>query len=124
MTRIARLLTLTLLALPFVSAPAQTVVKTGEVTAFGVAIDIVLLVAGLLCFVMCLKIFALLRGGELSPGWQVLAISFLIFSLGQLLSLAIKLDIVTVQKNAIGILQLLALILVAVGVARIKKSLT
>jgi hypothetical protein len=113
-----------LLALPLSSALAETAVKTGEVSAFGVAIDIVLLVAGVVCFVLCLKIFALLRGGELSPGWQVLAISFLIFSLGQLLSLAIKLDFVTMQKNAIGILQLLALVLVAVGVAKIKKSLT
>ena len=68
--------------------------------------------------------FCSCKGGELSPGWQVLAVSFLIFSLGQLLSLAIKLEIVTVQKNAISILQLLALILVAVGVTKIKKSLT
>lgn len=124
MIRIARAMILMLMALPVSSALAQTAAKTGEVSALGVAIDIVLLAAGLICFVVCLKIFALLRGGELSPGWQVLAISFLIFSLGQVLSLAIKLDIVTVQRNAIGILQLLALILVAVGVTKIKKSLT
>ncbi|TFH64595.1 MAG: hypothetical protein E4G91_05280 [Candidatus Zixiibacteriota bacterium] len=124
MMKIARTVILALVALPASNALAQTAAKTGEVSAFGVAIDIVLLVAGLICFVMCLKIFALLRGGELSPGWQVLAVSFLIFSLGQLLNLAIKLDIVTMQKNAIGILQLLALILVAVGVTKIKKSLT
>ncbi|MCX6830829.1 MAG: hypothetical protein NT028_01685 [candidate division Zixibacteria bacterium] len=124
MMKIARTVILALVTLPVSSALAQTAAKTGEVSAFGVAIDIVLLVAGLIFFVMCLKIFALLRGGELSPGWQVLAVSFLIFSLGQLLSLAIKLDIVTMQRNAIGILQLLALILVAVGVTKIKKSLT
>jgi hypothetical protein len=124
MMKIARTVILALVTLPVSSALAQTAAKTGEVSAFGVAIDIVLLVVGLICFAVCLKIFALLRGGELSPGWQVLAVSFLIFSLGQLLSLAIKLDIVTMQRNAIGILQLLALILVAVGVTKIKKSLT
>jgi hypothetical protein len=124
MIKIARGLIPALLALPAATALAETTTKTGDVTAFGVAIDIVLLAAGLLCFVMCLKIFGLLKGGELSPGWQVLAISFLIFSLGQLLSLAIKLEIVSVQKNAISILQLLALVLVAVGVSKIKRSLT
>jgi hypothetical protein len=124
MMRIARTVILALVTLPVSSALAQTVAKTGEVSAFGVAIDIVLLVTGLICFAVCQKVFALLRGGELSPGWQVLAVSFLIFSLGQLLSLAIKLDIVTMQRNAIGILQLLALILVAIGVTKIKKSLT
>lgn len=124
MRKIAQLILPVLILLPFSGALAQTAAKTGEVSAFGVAIDIVLLVAGLVCFVLCTKIFSLLRGGELSPGWQVLAISFLIFSLGQLLSLAIKLDIVAMQKNVIGILQLLALLLVAVGVAKIKKSLT
>jgi len=124
MMKIARTVILALVTLPVSSVMAQTAAKTGEVSAFGVAIDIVLLVVGLICFAVCLKIFALLRGGELSPGWQVLAVSFLIFSLGQLLSLAIKLDIVTMQRNAIGILQLLALILVAIGVTKIKKSLT
>jgi len=124
MIKIARAVIPALVTLPVSSALAQTAAKTGEMSAFGVAIDIVLLVAGLICFAGCLKIFALLRGGELSPGWQVLAVSFLIFSLGQLLSLAIKLDIVTMQRNAIGILQLLALVLVAVGVTKIKKSLT
>jgi hypothetical protein len=124
MTKIVRAVILALVAMPLTSVLAETTAKTGEVSAFGVAIDIVLLVVGLICFVVCLKIFALLRGGELSPGWQVLAVSFLIFSLGELLSLAIKLDIVTMQKNAIGILQLLALLLVAVGVTKIKKSLT
>ncbi len=124
MRKIACGLIVTLMALPFSGALAEPLAKSSDVTAMGVAIDIILLAAGLLCFVLCLRIFALLRGGELSPGWQVLAISFLIFSLGELLSVAIKLDIVTVQKNAIGVLQLLALFLVAIGVAKIKKSLT
>lgn len=106
------------------SSKAMAAAAGGEVSAIGVAIDVLLLVAGILCFVLCLKIFALLKGGELSPGWQMLSVSFLIFSIGQALSLAIELEFVALHKNAISVLQALALFLIVLGVARIKKSLT
>lgn len=116
-----------ILSIALTIAPASSAVAAtagGEVSAMGVAIDVLLLVAGLLCFGICLKIFALLKGGELSPGWQVLSVSFLIFSIAQVLSLAIELEFVALPKNASNMLQLLALFLIVLGVARIKKSLT
>lgn len=122
MRGIVSILSIALMIAPASSAVAAT--AGGEVSAMGVAIDILLLVASLLCFGICLKIFALLKGGELSPGWQMLSISFLIFSIAQVLSLAIELEFVALPKNASNMLQLLALFLIVLGVARIKKSLT
>lgn len=108
--------------LPFSGVAAQT--GGGETSALGVAIDVLLLVAGLLCFSMCLKIFALLKGGELSPGWQLLSVSFLIFSVGQALGIALELDFLSLPKSAVSALHVLALFMIVLGVARIKKSLT
>ena len=111
----------------FLFLPASSVLaETGssEGSALGVGIDILLLIAGLLCFTMCLKIFALLKGGELSPGWQMLSVSFLIFSIGQALSLSIELEFVALHKNASSVLHAVALFLIVLGVAKIKKSLT
>lgn len=100
------------------SAPVE------ETSALGVAIDVLLLVAGLLCFSMCMKIFTLLKGGELSPGWQLLSVSFLIFAIGQALSISRELDFIALPKSAVSALHVLALFMIVLGVARIKKSLT
>lgn len=116
------MLLLLLQAVPLMAEALETQERHGS--ASGAAIDILLLIAGLLCFVMCTRVFSLLRGGELSPGWQMLSVSFLIFSLSQLLSLSIELDIVALHKNAVSILHALALFLIVFGVAKIKKSLT
>ena len=122
MGKVVRGLLGVLLVLPLSNAWAQA--EGGEGSALGVAIDVLLLIAGLLCFAMCLKIFSLLRGGDLSPGWQMLSVSFLIFSVAQVLSLSTELEIVLLHRNAVSILHAVALFLIVFGVARIKKSLT
>ncbi len=119
---------LTLLAIPVILmlSPLQLMAQAGvmDVSAVDVVVDVLLLVAGLVCFSLCLKVFSLLRGGELSPGWQMLAVSFLIFSIGQGLGLLIALEFIAMPKNAISALNVVALFMIVFGVAKIKKSLT
>lgn len=121
--RLAMILAVILCLLPVNGAWAQSS-PANDTSAMGVAIDILLLVAGLLCFSMCMKIFTLLKGGELSPGWQLLSVSFLIFAIGQALSISRELDFIALPKSAVSALHVLALFMIVLGVARIKKSLT
>ncbi len=121
--RLAMILAIVLCLLPVNGAWAQSS-PANDTSAMGVAIDILLLVAGLLCFSMCMKIFTLLKGGELSPGWQLLSVSFLIFAIGQALSISRELDFIALPKSAVSALHVLALFMIVLGVARIKKSLT
>ncbi len=121
--RLAMILAIVLCLLPINGAWAQSN-PANDTSAMGVAIDILLLVAGLLCFSMCMKIFTLLKGGELSPGWQLLSVSFLIFAIGQALSISRELDFIALPKSAVSALHVLALFMIVLGVARIKKSLT
>lgn len=121
--RLAMILAILLCLLPINGAWAQSS-PANDTSAMGVAIDILLLVAGLLCFSMCMKIFTLLKGGELSPGWQLLSVSFLIFAIGQALSISRELDFIALPKSAVSALHVLALFMIVLGVARIKKSLT
>jgi len=121
--RLAMILAILLCLLPINGAWAQSN-PANDTSAMGVAIDILLLVAGLLCFSMCMKIFTLLKGGELSPGWQLLSVSFLIFAIGQALSISRELDFIALPKSAVSALHVLALFMIVLGVARIKKSLT
>jgi hypothetical protein len=121
--RLALILATVFCLLPINGAWAQSN-SANDTSAMGVAIDILLLVAGLLCFSMCMKIFTLLKGGELSPGWQLLSVSFLIFAIGQALSISRELDFIALPKSAVSALHVLALFMIVLGVARIKKSLT
>jgi hypothetical protein len=119
---------LTLLTIPTIClfTPLQLMAQAGgmDVSAVDVVVDVLLLIAGLVCFSLCLKVFSLLRGGELSPGWQLLAISFLIFSIGQGLGLLIALEFMSIPQNAISAINVVALFMIVFGVAKIKKSLT
>lgn len=121
--RLAMILAIVLCLLPINGAWAQSN-PANDTSAMSVAIDVLLLVAGLLCFSMCMKIFTLLKGGELSPGWQLLSVSFLIFSIGQALGISRELDFIALPKSAVSALHVLALFMIVLGVARIKKSLT
>lgn len=122
-SRLVLILATILCLLPINGAWAQST-PVDDTSAMGVAIDVLLLVAGLLCFSMCMKIFTLLKGGELSPGWQLLSVSFLIFAIGQALSISRELDFIALPKSAVSALHVLALFMIVLGVARIKKSLT
>ncbi|MCK4858726.1 MAG: hypothetical protein KAT58_12200, partial [candidate division Zixibacteria bacterium] len=104
--------------------PAAAAAATGQDEAFTihVVIDLLLLIAGLLCFTVCLKIFSLLKGGELSVGWQMLTASFLMLALGEVLRLSIALELIALHPNVAGIVQVLALFLLFLGVSRIKKG--
>jgi hypothetical protein len=118
-----RLITTIFLCL-IAATPALAQEEGSRASASTIGLDVMLLVAGLLCLSACLKVFSLLKGGELSVGWQLLSVSFLVFSLGQILSLFVELDFFQLHRNAINVLQVAALFLVFFGVARIKKSLT
>lgn len=121
--RLAMILAIVLCLLPINGVWAQSN-PANDTSAMSVAIDVLLLVAGLLCFSMCMKIFTLLKGGELSPGWQLLSVSFLIFAIGQALGISRELDFIALPKSAVSALHVLALFMIVLGVARIKKSLT
>gem|GEM_PF-1321748 len=121
--RLAMILAIVLCLLPINGAWAQSN-PANDTSAMSVAIDVLLLVAGLLCFSLCMKIFTLLKGGELSPGWQLLSVSFLIFAIGQALGISRELDFIALPKSAVSALHVLALFMIVLGVARIKKSLT
>jgi hypothetical protein len=119
---------LTLLTIPAICllSPMRLLAQSAVVdaSAVDVVVDVLLLIAGLVCFSLCLKVFGLLRGGELSPGWQMLAVSFLIFSIGQGLGLLMELEFIAMPQNAISALNVVALFMIVFGVAKIKKSLT
>jgi hypothetical protein len=106
--------------------PATVLAGTGEAetSAIGLTTHLALLVGGVLCLAFSLRIYLLLKGGELATGWQMFAASFLTFSLAELLSVSAAVEIMALQINTIRVLQVLALFLILLGVVKIKRSLS
>jgi len=99
---------------------------TGSVSAsgFGVLFEAGILLVVLICFVVAMKIFSYLRGGELASGWQVLAISFIVLCLGQMMELASMLELFGLDRAVVLGIRLIGVSLLMIGVARIKKVLS
>jgi hypothetical protein len=106
--------------------PGTLLAANGQADAsvLSLATHLALFVVGALSCSVTLKIYFLLKGGELAAGWQMLTASFLLFSVGEVLNVAAALEIIGLQANAIRVLQVLALFLILLGVIKIKKSLS
>lgn len=97
---------------------------TSEASATSVGFHLALLVFGLLCFAVCFRIYTLLRGGELSTGWQVFTFSFLILSLAEAMNLSTALEFFALPLELVNLLRVLSFFLFFLGVTKIKKSLS
>jgi hypothetical protein len=103
---------------------AGAAVGAGDTSASSVGLHLVLLVGAMLCFFVCLRIYSLLKGGELSTGWQMFSISFLIMTLAEALNLSTALEFFVIQPEFVNVARVLALFFLLFGATRIKKSLS
>lgn len=77
-----------------------------------------------ICVFVAFKIFSCLKGGELASAWQILAISFVILVIAEVVRLAGLLSIAEVGENVIMLIRLVGLCTVMVGVSRIRRVLS
>jgi hypothetical protein len=121
---ISRLLIFALIAL--IIMPCTLSAQSAESGSAGVGLlfnGLIMLVV-LVCFFMAMKVFSLLRGGELASGWQMLAIAFIVLCLGQLIELASTLEIVSLNQAVVVTVRLAGVFLLLLGIVRIKKVLS
>jgi hypothetical protein len=120
---IGRLLILALIALLFLPSALLADAASGS-SDVGVLFNGLILLVVLVCFFVALKIFSLLRGGELASGWQMLAIAFVLLCLGQLIDLMVTLEIAGLNQAMVATARLAGAFLLLLGVVRIKKVLS
>jgi hypothetical protein len=120
---IGRLLIFVLIALLFLPSALLADAASGS-SDVGVLFNGLILLVVLVCFFVALKIFSLLRGGELASGWQMLAIAFVILCLGQLVDLMVTLEIAGLNQAMVATARLAGAFLLLLGVVRIKKVLS
>ncbi len=95
-----------------------------DVSGMGVIFNGVILLLVIVCFVFALRIFSLLRGGEMASGWQFLAISFIVICLGQLVELFSTLELFAINHAVVMAIRLAGIFLLVLGIAKIKKVLS
>lgn len=120
---IGRLLIFGLIALLFLPSALLADAASGS-SDVGVLFNGLILLVVLVCFFVALKIFSLLRGGELASGWQMLAIAFVLLCLGQLIDLMVTLEIAGLNQAMVATARLAGAFLLLLGVVRIKKVLS
>jgi len=96
----------------------------GSVSGVGIMFNGVILLVILVCFMVALKVFSILRGGELASGWQFIAVSFMILCLGQVLELVSTLELFSLNPAFIIAIRLAGVVLLMLGLARIKRVLS
>lgn len=96
----------------------------GSISGVGILFNGIILLVVVICFMVALKVFAILRGGEMAPGWQFIAVSFIILCLGQVLELVSILELFSLNSAFIIAIRLAGVVLLMLGLARIKRVLS
>jgi hypothetical protein len=88
------------------------------------AFDILLLAGIFACFLISVRVKSFLRDGELSAGWTLFSLSFILLFAAQLLNLLLTLDLVNIYPSVIGSLRVLFILSLASGIYMMKKVLS
>jgi hypothetical protein len=120
----SRILTISLITLILLPSMLLADSYSGSTSGIGFLFSVLILMVVFVCFFLATKIFSLLRGGELASGWQMLAISFIVLCLGQLVDLASTLELFNLDQAIVVTFRLAGVFLLLLGIVRIKKVLS
>jgi len=93
-------------------------------TTIPAAFDFLLLAGIFACFLISVRVRSFLRDGELSSGWTLFSLSFVLLFAAQLLSLLLTLDLVNVHAAVIASLRVLFIVFLASGIHMMKRVLS
>jgi hypothetical protein len=77
-----------------------------------------------ICIFLALKIFSLLKGGELASAWQLLTIAFVVLLIAEGVQLIDMLNIASLGDTAAMLIRLVGIGAVMIGMLRIKRVLS
>jgi hypothetical protein len=92
--------------------------------AIPAAFDVLLLAGIFACFLISVRVKSFLRDGELSSGWTLFSLSFVLLFAAQLLNLLLTLDLVSIYPAVIASLRVLFIVSLASGIHMMKKVLS
>ncbi|MGB2768159.1 MAG: hypothetical protein WBC88_00335 [Candidatus Zixiibacteriota bacterium] len=97
---------------------------SGTSTTIPAAFDVLLLAGIFACFLISVRVKSFLRDGELSSGWTLFSLSFVLLFAAQLLNLFLILDLVSIYPSVIASLRVLFIVFLASGIYMMKKVLS
>jgi len=97
---------------------------SGTSTTIPATFDVLLLAGIFACFLISVRVKSFLRDGELSSGWTLFSLSFVLLFSAQLLNLLLTLDLVSVYPTVIASLRVLFIVFLASGIHMMKKVLS
>ena len=106
--------------------PGVASADTGErvTSVAGLLVVAVVLLFAAICFFMALRVFSLLKGGELASAWQILAVSFMVLFLAEGMKLIDMLNVAHLGDTLVTAIRLVGIAAVMIGVSKIKSVLS
>ncbi len=106
--------------------PNAACANTGEqsTSVAGLLVVALILLFAAVCFFLALKIFSLLKGGELASAWQIMAISFMILLLAEAMKLIDMLNVADLGDTVLTTVRLAGIAAVMIGVSKIRNVLS
>ena len=95
----------------------------GSTMAGSLVVGTIILVI-VICIFLAIKIFLLLKGGELASAWQMLAIAFVVLLIAEGVQLIDMLNIASLGDTAAMLIRLVGIGAVMIGILRIKRVLS
>jgi len=91
--------------------------------AGGAILELIGLVLASGCFLLSWKVLACVRGGRMAAAWQWLTSATFLFAAGQALAFVAYLALISVAGEVVLFLRILALVLLFLGMIRMRKAL-
>ena len=87
-------------------------------------LNALILLIAIACAIGSIKIFELVRGGQMSKSWQILIIGFIIFAASQIVSLCVTFEIIGLPAYVVPALVVVALGLFLYGIFETRRVLS
>jgi hypothetical protein len=102
-------------------SPAEGVQQSRLLPAF---LDVLLLVGIVACFIISVKVKSFLRDGELSSGWSLFSLSFVLLFAAQVLSFFTDVRLFELSSSIISALRVLFVVSLGWGIYFMRKVLS
>lgn len=118
-----RIFSIAILLVVVAGATAQAA-NFAVITSPPTVLNAFILLIAIACAVGSIKIFELVRGGQMSKSWQILILGFIIFAASQIVNLCVAFEIISLPAYVVPALVVVALGLFLHGIFETKRILS
>ena len=112
------------ISLVVVASASANAANLAVITSPPTLLNAFVLLIAIACAVGSIKIFDLVRGGQMSKTWQILIVGFIVFAASQIANLCVAFEIISLPAYVVPALVVVALGMFLYGIFETKRILS